>query len=113
MSMPSPTDRMLPSGFTNVPNFSRIISTLPRKPPVATMTAFAFTSITPSPSHCTPVHTPSSMMRRLPAVLNRNVPPLLSTNSCSGFMRSSPLVWVLESLGSDWKFARTDACPAP
>ena len=113
MSMPSPTDSTLPSGFTKVPNFSRIMSTLPRKPPVATMTAFAFTSVTPSPSHCTPVHAPSSMMRRLPAVLNRNSPPLLSTNSWRGFMRSSPLACVFESFGSLWKLARTDACPAP
>lgn len=90
MSMPSPVDSTLPSGFTNVPNFSFIISTLPKKPPVATMVCFALTSMTASPSHCTPTHAPSSMMRRLPAVLNKNSPPSASTNSCSGFMRSSP-----------------------
>ena len=113
ISMPSPTDRMEPRGFTKVPKRSVIISTLPRKPPVATMTALALTSSTPSPSHWMPTQVPSSMMRRLPAVLNTNSPPLASMNCWSGPMRSTPLAWVLESFGSDWKLQRTESWPAP
>ncbi len=107
--MPSPTDRMLPRGFTKVPKRSVIMSTLPRKPPVATMTALAFTSMTLSPSHWMPAQVPSSIMRRLPAVLKMNSPPLASTKLCSGPMRSTPLAWVLESFGSDWKLQRTES----
>ena len=87
-----PSDSVLPSGMTWVPNFSNIMSALPWKPPVQTQVALALIWISlPSASVARrPVTAPSSTIRPVIGVFMRTWPPLSSIQFTSGMKRSSP-----------------------